>query len=359
MSRSDKIIKSLIYVLGGLATIGFLVTKNAALLEWVTTRDYGYGDLYRFSKIKRFKPSSPLPAGKFADQDSIDQGKQRPDKGDEILLGDSFSFADYGETPFHMQLQKELQLPIFSVYANQHEAFWHNPYLMFDSRTSQPKFKKLLVYEIVERNIPWHFANPLTTNQFAQEAARASSFRLSPIIKQYLFDNSEARHEALLKHNFITAPAITLFNSAAFELFRQMPAETPLYSVNPPFLFYRQDQECFQAVHDEELVAHLADNIALLDRNLKEYFGYTLVLVPIPDKLTLYSQYALDKRYDNFLPRLCFALKARGVCTVELLPEFRQQTEFLFWPTDNHWNNKAIRIAVEQTLKTLRQANPG
>lgn len=352
MNRTDRIIKILMYVLGGLATIGFVITKSSVALAWVTSGDYRYGDLYRFSKIGRFKPPAPLPEGKFGNEDSFDQGKQEPNQEDSILLGDSFSFCDFGETPFHMQLQQKLGGSIFSVGNHHHGSFWENPYLLLESQTNRTRVQRVLVYEIVERSIPWQFANPISTKELAQGRTKASFVRsLWGEFRNSMFLNSETRHETLLKHGIVTSAAIGFWNTAVFELFRQMPGETPLYSLKPPFLFYQDEVACFQSVHDEKLVAKLADNIALLDRNLQERFGCTLVFVPIPDKISLYSRYAFDKPYDDFLPHLCSALKTRGVRTVELLPLFQKQNELLYWPTDTHWNNHGIRIAVEQTLK--------
>jgi hypothetical protein len=181
--------------------------------------------------------------------------------------------------------------------------------------------------------------------------AKGVVFGLWQVIRKFAFEHSEARHEQLLKHGVISSRAIEYWNSAVFDLFRQMPNEIGAYSTQPPFLFYREEVDCFHSVHDDQLVATLADNIALLDHRLRDHFGCTLVFVPIPNKITVYSRYAFDDRYDDFLPHLCFDLKNRGVHTVELVPLFKQQEDTVYWATDTHWNDLGIGMAVEQTVR--------
>ena len=351
MNIRDTILRSVIYILGGLATVGFFMTKDSAALNWATRADYHFGDLYRLAKIERFKPAAPLVRGQFANRDSIDQGGRKPDESDVIYLGDSFGFADWGQAPFQMQLQQKVRTPFFSVLNNNHREFWLNPYSLIPPGTNRDMSRHVFVYETVERLIPLQFSNPFPTNPFAPAHGKSFGLNLWTNIKGILFDNSEARSETLLYHSFVTSPLVGLWNTAVFELFGRVPVETPLYSLNPPSLFYQDEVESFDSVHDDPMVDTLADNISLFDRNLRERFGYTLYFIPIPDKITVYSRLATTKPYDDFLPRLCSALKKRGVHTVEILPAFQQQTNMLYWPTDTHWNNTGISIAVEQTLK--------
>lgn len=351
MNTRDKIFRSVIYILGGLAAVGFFMTKDSAALNWATRADYHFGDLYRLAKIERFKPAAPLVRGPFANRDSIDQGRHKPDVNDVIYLGDSFGFADWGQTPFQMQLQQKVGASFFSILNNNHREFWLNPYLLIPPGTNRGQSRHVFVYETVERLISLQFSNPFPTNPVEPAGKESLGLSLWTNFKSILFDNSETRSETLLNHSFVTSPLVGLWNTAVFELFRRPPIETPWYSLNPPYLFYQDEVASFESVHDEQMVDTLADNISLFDRNLRERYGYTLFFVPIPNKITLYSRLATTKPYDNFLPRLCSALKKRGVHTVEILPAFQQQTNLLYWPTDTHWNNLGINIAVEQTSK--------
>jgi hypothetical protein len=214
----------------------------------------------------------------------------------------------------------------------------------------------VLVYEIAERTIESQFS--ISVGVPAKPAGHFIA--LPKTVRNFendMLEDTEARHEVLLKHSFLTEPFVSIWDSIVFDCFRQLPAETPLYSLNPPFLFYSEEVASFQSGHGEELIGRLADNIALLDRTLRERYNCMLVFIPIPNKITVYSRLATRTRYDEFLPLLCRALRSRGVCTVELLPRFAEEKELLYWPTDTHWNNFGIRLAVEETRKRVLECS--
>jgi|GEM_PF-2085076 len=352
MSTPDKLVRALVFLLGALATAAFVITKNPTALAWATSGDYLYGDLYRFAKIERFKPEVNLATGNYHDVDSLDQGRQTPGDNEIVFMGDSFGFSDFGDTPFHMQLQQRLKTPFFTVFNKSHWDYWADPYFFFTSRTNQQDGKRYVIYEIVERTIPRQFAKPLDTNAIQPPAKMGSFSGLWPRLWEYAFENSDTRTELLLKHGIATSRAVAWWQTTSFEWFRQMPTEIGAYATNPPFLFYQVEVDCFNTVHDDDLVGNLAGNIALMAGTLEKQFGYTLIFLPVPNKITLYSQRATETPYDNFLPRLCAALKARGVRTIELLPPFQKQTDLLYWPTDTHWNNRGIRVAAEEISKS-------
>jgi hypothetical protein len=211
------------------------------------------------------------------------------------------------------------------------------------------------VYEIAERLIEGQFSAPVRPPESTEAISITSplwnGFRR---IEDALLGDTETRHETLLKHSGLTAPVVQFWNSAVFEHFHQISPQTPLYSLDPPVLFFREEVNSFQTEHSQEEVIKLADNITLLSETLSAQYGCTLVFVPVPNKITVYSRMATDRPYDEFSPRLCSVLKQRGVRTVDLLPRFREQTGMLYWPSDSHWNNAGIRIAVEESLKELR-----
>jgi hypothetical protein len=357
MSVTDKILKSTVFILGALATVGFVITKNAAAFAWATSGDDRYGDLYRIAQIARFKPSAPLGESNSSYRDSIDEGKEHPGAKDYLFLGDSFSFCDWGEGTFEQQLEQRIGSPLFSIYNNHHQMYRDNPYLLVAQPTSHANAKRVLVYEIAERLIEAQFSASIPTNVVQQETAGSSSSGLRSEIREVIVDNTESRTETLFKHGFLTSPMIVCGKTVVFDLFRKISGETPLYSLHPQFLFFQDEVTCFESYHDEQLVARLADNIATLDRNAWDRFGCILLFVPVPNKITLYSRLATARQYDGFLPRLCSALKSRGVRTVELLPAFERETDLLYWPTDTHWNDLGIRIAIQQTVKMWPEPN--
>lgn len=353
-TTQTKLIKAALYVLGALAGLAFLITKNSAALAWATSDSYHYGDLYRFAQIKRFKPAQPLPTSSTENRDSLDQGHSLQPTDKLILFGDSFSFADWGESTFPIQLAHKTGLPIFSINNNRHPEFWRNPYRFLETYTNQPSSPRIVVYEIAERLIEQQFSIPVPSAATAESGRPAPShldaFRK---LEDAILGDTESRHETLLKHSFITSPIVSLWNTTIFENFQQISVHTPLYSLEPPFLFFREEVNGYQAVHSERLVTTLAENITRLSETLRTRYNCTLVFVPVPNKITVYSQLATTKPYDDFLPRLCAVLKTRNVPTVELLPRFKQEKDFLYWPSDTHWNNLGIHMAVEETVREL------
>jgi hypothetical protein len=358
MSRTDIFTKFAIYLLGVLATIGFFITKNENALNWATTQEYKYGDLYRFAKVARFKPSVPLSAGPDSDRDSIDKGQEQPTNTEALFFGDSFGFRDAGEGTLVDQLERRIGTPMFSVYRNNHPSLVQNPYLLLNSEAPSRTNGRMLVYEIVERLIQNQFDTGIPTNAVQTTEPKSFIDRAWSKIEKTMFENSEARSEALLKHGRMSAPIVAWWNTAVFDVLEQISPETPLYSLHPPFLFFRDEVINFQTPHTDEHIARLADNVAAFGRDLRERFGLTLYFIPVPNKITVYSQLATNQPYDGFLPRLCADLKSRGVDTVEMLPAFQHRTNLLYWPSDTHWNAVGIRIGVEKSVENWPRTSP-
>jgi SGNH hydrolase-like domain, acetyltransferase AlgX len=340
----ERVFQLTLYTLGIVAAAAFMVTKSAALLAWATSDSYKYGDLYRLCGVKRFKPAAPLPHG-IEERDSLDENVALESQP-VILVGDSFSFFDSGKQPFHMQLSHALGKPVFSIFNLHHEALHRNFFQLLKSQQQTDLPPRFLVYEIVEREIASKFRSPLT----GKETVSTKGPRLWVKLARNLFSETESRHQTLLKHSFITAPWVGVWNTVVFEIFRQMPPETPMYSLNPPFLFYKDEVDCFRTNHSDALVKELAENIARFDDELKQRYNCILVFLPIPNKITVYSQLARGQKYDEFLPRLRAALKNRGICTVDVFSRFKQSSTLLYWPSDTHWNDAGIKLAVEQTI---------
>lgn len=351
-NAKTRLLKIMMYLAGAFATAVFVTSKNRNAMLWVTSQDYQYGDLYRLSKVLRFKPGSPLPTGSLANQDSIDAGSGAAPAKNLLFIGDSFGFCDWGHGPLHRQLSEKMGQNFFSVYNNNHTAIWRDPYSLLVSRadSSQPR---VMVFQIAERLI--------TTRFLAPESASASPLPAPPAgkLKQFraaMFEGTEAKHEMILKHCAITSPLLEIWNSAMFEGFGKLPKDTPVCSVRPPMLFYRDEIECFGTKHGDDMIASLVANISHFDRELWERFHCRLVFLPIPNKFTVYSKWVDERSYDQFLPRLCGALQEKGVNTVNLLPRFRDEKQLLYWPTDTHWNNEGIKLATEETLRVILTA---
>ncbi|MDQ6623049.1 MAG: hypothetical protein M3Y86_06135 [Verrucomicrobiota bacterium] len=335
---------------GAAALIFFAITKNSRWLEWATDADSRFGDLYALAHVAHFRPAQPLPSGEFAQRDSIDLGATAT--GSEIIFwGDSFGFRDDGERPLWLQIGQRTDRRVFAIYSNHHPEIWSDPYPFFD-KLGPAGPQNMVVFEMVERLIAGNFGEPFGVKSPAPLAKRkwpgAAFFRDTAI-----------RHQRLFRHGFATVPLVTAWDSLVFAVTGRISQETPLYSRSPPFLFYRDEVDCYLTPHADEGIEKMADHVALLAKTLHDVYHRELLFVPIPNKITIYSSLATSQPYDQFLPRLCQAVRARGVPTVDLLPRYRAAPELLYWPTDTHWNSAGIRIAVDATLQAWpEQARP-
>ncbi len=344
MTPRDRLWKTTLVILGLLAAAFFITTKNSNWLNYATAADFCYGDLYALAKVRNFRPPEPILYGPSTDDDSLDAG-QIPRPADVIFIGDSFGFALFSQPPFWRQLSENTGWPIFSIYNNHHKDIWRSPYSFLDGLEGGGESGGLLVFEISERLLADVFADAIP-NKTAIAPARPWTR-----LEESLLRKTAERHQFLFKHGQLTAPLITGWNTTLFNLAGIISKDTPLYSTLPPFLFYREEVRCFRTEHDEEQVSAMADHIALFAETLRRDYRRQLLFVPVPNKITLYSALATPKPYDEFLPRLCRALRERGVLTVDMLPQFRAQKTTLFWSTDTHWNPAGIRLGVRETLK--------
>ena len=81
-----------------------------------------------------------------------------------------------------------------------------------------------------------------------------------------------------------------------------------------------------------------------------------LVVLPIPNKITIYHKLATDVSYDDYLPRLIAELRRQGVPTVDLYTPFRQAEGRIYYSTDTHWNPRGVDLATQVVAGQLGDA---
>ncbi|MCK6370547.1 MAG: hypothetical protein L6Q83_04315 [Gammaproteobacteria bacterium] len=83
--------------------------------------------------------------------------------------------------------------------------------------------------------------------------------------------------------------------------------------------------------------------------------GKDYVFVAIPAKQTLYSK-QVDPYTRDYLHALTAALEDRGVDTIELLDDFRDNAEMgLYHRYDSHWNGNGTSVAADAIARALRE----
>ncbi len=136
-----------------------------------------------------------------------------------------------------------------------------------------------------------------------------------------------------------------------FAAFGRTPREVRTYSVNPPMLFFYEETDLslatsFYAPHDDQFISRASENIAILAGELRRRYNVRLMLLPVPNKFTVYSRFVCRDSYDELIPRLISALKTRGIQAVDILTLFRSQTDMVYFSTDTHWNEQGMKLAV-------------
>ena len=144
----------------------------------------------------------------------------------------------------------------------------------------------------------------------------------------------------------------------AFRWFGIISNATPVYSLNHPFLFYVEEttgQETgYYFPHSDSVIVAIAENLEMMNDALQRHYNAQLVFMPIPNKYTIYHTLVNSDTYDDFLPRLCGEAERRGVRTIQLFQRFKDSKDILYFPTDSHWNERGMMIALDETLKVLR-----
>ena len=355
--RKEVILKYGIYLTAIVFSIIFVVTKNEALMDAATDGMYRDGDVYRFTKVKRFKAALPPTECEEGAVPDID-----PDSVSLFVIGDSFMETCRGHKTFPAMLEEQLHTGVYPVFANESPKYF-DPNYFFWKNNIDPDKKKTVILERVERYVIFSYSNArsedtATFGQLAMEDERSTW----EIAKERWFTEAEKNYEIFFSSSDYVAPIVELWNTFCFDVFGMISDETPIYSLHPPFLFYKEEvspemSSSFYFPHPDSLVKTIADNISALKETLRVRYNAELIFMPIPNAYTLYHSFINTDRYDGFVPRLCTQLEQRGVRTVQLYSSFTNSKDVLYFPTDSHWNAKGTELGVKQTLEVLAQVH--
>ncbi|WBA41960.1 alginate O-acetyltransferase AlgX-related protein [Hymenobacter canadensis] len=129
-----------------------------------------------------------------------------------------------------------------------------------------------------------------------------------------------------------------------------------------PMQFLSEEQGVHHTPTSDIELAAIADGIAQVKEDLQKK-GIQLIFAAAPDKSTIYRERlpATVTYHPGFTARLYFALRQRGVQTIDLETRLRQQalanpTTALYYTTDTHWNPQGQALAAKilaDSLQTL------
>jgi hypothetical protein len=353
--KKEKFLLYSIYLAGIISLMVFIITKSETLMDIATAGMFSDGDLYRFAKIYSFK--TKLPPQECTDDKLTETD---PDTTSVIVIGDSFMETCRGHKRFPVQISERLGQPVCSVYAGWMPEYFDPAYYCWKNKLDREK-KRIILLERVERYLIYSYGaeQDEDTSTFQGNENTSMEDRWS-VQKRRWFTEAGKNYEVFLTSSDYTTPLIELWNTFRFTALKQISSETPVYSLNPPFLFEaeevsRSEVTSFYYPHTDSLIAQIANNIALQKEVLLADYNAELVFMPVPNPYTLYHTFINNDTYDNFLPRLCTELEKRGVRTIQLYEKFREAKNILYFPTDTHWNAEGATIAVDQAMNVLSQ----
>src|ERR1051326_2745759 len=349
----ERILRYAVYAAGVVSLAVFIVTKSEVLLNSVTRDMFSNGDLYRFARVEAFKtpvPPTTCPKAPVIDGDI--------GNAEVIVVGDSYMETCRGHERFSVQLAESLDTDVAAVYAGRKEEYFDPFYLYWKTHLGTDR-KRIVLLERIERYIMNQYSvrrdeDTATFQEIAQSAERS----FLDTLRDRWFTKAEKNYGIFFSSSNLTAPVVETWNTLRFNLFGRISDETPVYSLHPPFLFFKDEvlsskRTSYYYPHPDSLVCSIADNIAAIHDELQLRCHAELVFMPIPNAYTLYHGFVNNDPYDSFLPRLCARLEERGVRTIDLYERFRDSREILYLPTDSHWNTAGVHLAVDQAVRLL------
>lgn len=359
MRKKENILKWTIFIAGFFCLLFFVIVRWEKLNLRFIRPDMQYGDLYIQCNVDHFrikKNRVELPLKKYYTRNA-----KKIDQSQYLLFGDSFCY--YPQRAFPI---------LFSDSVEELTYFGLSSYPLIylkKSKKAHPK-KRYLIYETVERSIHQVFNRPHVMNgrkAKPKQAKKRKSIKpmqclssvFRPLNEEVFPRDMERNYAYFLDRSVFTNFLGRKLNTLRFNLFGYISDKTPVYSVNPPMLFYYQTVNekptayCYS--YTEKQIELYCDHIAMLYDTLKHYYNVEMIFMPVPSKVTIHGDLAGLKDYNRLLPRIYKKLDHKQIPYVNLYEPFSKAKGIIYHPSDTHWNRKGLNIALEKLLEKLRR----
>lgn len=346
MTLKDKIAKIIIHLYGLAALYLFIVLRMSGEPDYLLDKEllrasnnFEYGDLYFLNLIDNFKVPTP-PLG----DEYYNSVPKTEIKDAEILtFGDSFLAAGARVKNVPGRLADTLKKKVFFSQTSE-------PLEMLENTGFQKGEKKYLILETAERRVPSLFSG-----------GHSKLVKTNPVLVNLMTTvipvNIEQRYTFLLQKSKATHYIYKELATLKFNLFGYISSVTPVYKKEPPWLFYYQDvndkKTSFYYKFTDEEIKSICDNIENLSRQLNDKYNIEFVFMPVPNKYTIYHRLLNNDEYNNLLPRIYIELKNRNVKVCNLYDVYMNSGKELYYPTDTHWNEEGVKIAVNEVIKFI------
>lgn len=349
-----------LYVWGILSLLIFVVTKNEFLMTKFATYGDPYGNLYTLSRVKYFKMEMQQNKPRAESFNSVDI-----DSCDIILIGDSHMRVCPGHDYVSIELSKRLERPVYYLRTSRESFTYFNV-----SGADFVEKRRICLLECGELRLHDRYYQMPDLRKKKHTRMMEAAERVDEVepplltkIENRWFTRTELNYAYFLKNNIFTESVIEAWYTAQFDIFGRISPLTPVYSLDPPFIFNVQQTTNrlptgYFFYHSDDFIAQLAANITAISDSLSNMYNMELVFMPIPNAFTIHHDLVTDHEYDEYLPRLCDALEARGVPTIRLYEVMKNPTEFIYHPSDTHLNYKGVSIMLDEMVRRLEELLP-
>lgn len=356
-SRKDRIFKTGLYSLGIACAFIFVISKFDRICAMLVSDIASYGDLYPELTVADFKVERVENQGKRIPANE----KLHVAEADYLLIGDSFLDYDGEEYACSDEISAALNKSLYLIKGGDPQRYVAAA--LEHAEVPRDSQSRILLLECVERNFMYLYrhAPRTTTEGGAASGAFLTLKRTAREISQRWFTDSERRYQYLLNTSVLTAGFVESLSTLKFRQFGMMPKRFPVYSLNPPMVFSYFETDATSPTsyfypHTQEDIEIIATHLAELSKALDRDWNLKLVLIPVPNKITVYRELATDVPYDDYLPRLMARLRDKGLPTVDLYSPFRQANEHIYYATDTHWNRRGVELAAKVIAEQLAEA---
>ena len=328
--------------------------------KWLLDKDIiydtdTYGDLYHICLIEDFR----IPVEPRIRQYQFSEKHPSSDDAEMFILGDSF--LDHPrQIGIPELISDSLRIKVF------YDSHYLSPLFMMGHYGIEKGKRRVLVLEVVERYL--NTIDPMlpSDQEIGQNKLEEQIEASKPVpiinaftgILDYFFPgNQDVEFEYFLNRSKYIGRITSFISTVRFRLFGYINEMTPVYSRNPPFLFYHesvdQSKHSYFHNHTDEEIRGVAANLAYMRDYLSLTYNLELVVMPVPNKITIYNEFVTGVPYDNYLPRLYRELENEGVHVIKLYDDFRKSKELMYYPNDTHWNTDGMNMGYQKTVEKL------
>ena len=318
------------------------------------------GDLNRLGKVsvshnyrKQFNEQFQHPIN-YTDLSELDLNQVHTFTA--FTIGDSFSKQrGYG---YQNYLQAEDSVEIVNFDADSYDINGYNPVHFLAQIANGDLFEKLKVKYVILQSVE---RNLVSRGQQVDTTLSMSVRDLQKV--------ADSKSEQKGRAPFVVADIVRfplynllyLFKDNAFlsEVYRK-EINQPLFSTNNQLLFYQDDLINLSLNNDISMISDLNDRLNYLSRKLQEK-GVKLILLPSPDKFSVYYEYIVDNRYPKpvFFERI--GKEDKNYLFVDAKAVLKEAVDKgekdIYFVDDTHWSPKGSMLIAKKLAEIIRE-NP-